>query len=181
MVEAVGDGLESGNIREDVGEASEEELGNVREQLAKAAQIRTQLAQAQVQQGNYAQMLTLLLTHVQDGALLKAIFHHMQELHIPLEFVFAQFYPGLANREDLSWFTQAYPELEYQELSAQQITPFVAYTRSLREQSALKTLTLEEYIPFLIRLMVRSGLVDMTGRDAEKQESFKASLRMYLG
>jgi hypothetical protein len=98
----------------------------------------------------------------------------------PLEFVFAQFYPGLANREDLSRFVQSYPELEYQEILSQQITPFVTYTRSLREQSDLKTLPLDEYIPFLIRLMVRAGLVDMSWRDAEKQDSFKASLQTYL-
>lgn len=180
MVDALGDGMEMGNVREDIGEASEEELQKVRESLAKAQELRRQLAQAQVQQGNYAHMLSLLLTHLQDGHLLKAVFHHMQELHIPLEYVFAQFYPGLTNREDLSRFIQAYPELEYKELLSQQITPFVTYTRLLREQSDLKTLTLEEYIPFLIRLMVRAGLVDMTGRDAEKQDSFKASLRTYL-
>lgn len=180
MGDILGDGLSMGNVSENIGEASEEDLVKVRESLAKAAQIKSQLAQAQQQQGGYAQMLSLLLQYVQDGALLKGIFEQMHDHHIAIEYIFAQFYPGLTTREDLSWFTTAYPWLVYEALMGQQITPFVAYIRHVREQWNMTAIPMTTYVPFLITLVQWTGLVDMTGRDDEKRQSFAAWLHEHL-
>lgn len=149
-------GLSEGNVREQVGEASEEDIARVREDMRKAAQIKGQIAQSVAHNKQYAQLLTILLQHISDEQLLGAIFQQLMVYHIEPTAIFAQFMPVLKLQIDLTPYHVMFEEIR----ERVQTTPptaegIIDYLKRLRQASEpIGAIHEEVYRPMVERMVV---------------------------
>lgn len=92
-------------------EVSAEAIVKVREDMQKSAQMRGQIAQAGVQNKQFAQLLIILLQHITDEKLIGHIFRQLTVHKASIPAIFAQFLPFLVWRVALNVSSGPFVEL----------------------------------------------------------------------
>lgn len=180
MVEEVGTGPESGNISEEISEVSEADLAAVHQSQAKAKQIRVQIQEMQAKNANYAWMLTIILTHINDEEMLMQVSWQLKSLSVPA--VFAQLAPYLAEQTSLDAYYEQYPAVAaIIKVYDHSLTGLVGYLQGVRNiYLEITNEPMTQYVKYVASYAEMMGLVDRSGRDTEKRNEFLQSLLWQL-
>jgi hypothetical protein len=180
MVEEGGMDLESGNIREDIGEVSEADIARAQESLKKAKKVKAQIQQLQQQNAGYAWMLTMILKYVEHEEVLQQVSSQLASISVPA--VFGQLVPFITRREDLSAYYQEHHEVaSLAEQYDQTRTGLVSYLQNIRDiYLEITNEPLSQSVRFVAAYAEMEGLIDRSEWDEEKSQEFLGSLEQQL-
>lgn len=134
---ALGEGFESGNVKEQASEASEADMARVQETLQKAKQMRGQIQQQVQQNRRLADLFALLLQYVDDDRLMAALYEQFSMYGVSIEHIFAQFLPWMMKYRDLSGYEDLFGKaLEMAGRVEMTVSGVVSYLRYIRKSYA---------------------------------------------
>lgn len=173
--------LEEGHISESWGEASEEELQRVREDMGNAKQVRAQIKQIQQHNKQFALMLSLLLQFIDDDKVLGYVFKQLIDQKIPIPAIFAQFLPFLRHRIDIATYESLYGELRKKLPKQDTVVSLVDWLKEVRQASSiLQSVPIQSYLPFVLDYLHRMQVVDLVALEVEKRSILEATLHKEL-
>lgn len=168
---------ESGERQGGLVEATDENIKKTEEDLAQAQLIRAQIQELQSHNSNYAWMLSLILTYV-DDEVMQCLSKQLNTYQVSIPAVFAQVVPFMADKTELAEYFEQYPDIaaamhEY----TPTLTGIVSYLQLARQlHQELTNEPLTSYVQFVTAYADMLDLIDRSTRDAEKLQEFIDSL-----
>lgn len=169
--------VESGIAGGESTEISAEDLARVEDSLAQAQQVRTQIQELQLQNTNYAWMLSLILRYMNDTTI-PYLSSQINAYHISIPAMFCQVVPYLALQTNVDEYLQHHPDVAM-ELDSydQSLTGVVAYLTQMRRlYPELTNYPVAEYSKFVAAFVELLQLIDRRERDITKNQEFLDSL-----
>ena len=165
------------------GEVSAEAVVKVREDMQKSAQMRWQIAQAWVQNKQFAQLLILLLQHITDEKLIGHIFRQLTVHKASIPAIFAQFLPFLVGRVALNVssgpFVELLPKAKAMHSSLEWLVEWMKWVQKTFPHIA--TQSIDQKASFVLDLAQAYNFTHLEQLDEAKREELWDLVRREVG